>query len=149
MAVSLDNLKLKIMRAEFTKALEKKHVFTSVANNSFTGEINQKNDKVVLNQMGDITINTYAGTTITSQDLTLAQREIIADQDKYFSFKLDTLDFANDKSKLLAEAMRKAAYAANDDVDTDFAALYAQATTWHSIKLAYMLIHSPQHICFQ
>ncbi len=124
---SLDNLKLKIARAEFTKALTNKHVFTSVANNSFSGEINQKNDKVVMHQLGDITINSYAGTSITSQELTTSQKEIIADQDKYFSYTLDTLDFANDKGKLLTEAMRMAAYAANDDIDTDFAGLYAQA----------------------
>lgn len=123
----MDNLKLKIMRAEFTRALENAHVFTSTANTSFSGEINQKNDKVVLNQLGDITINDYDGTDITSQSLTLAQREIIADQDKYWSFDLDKMDYNNNKDALMSEAMRKAAYAANDTIDAAFAGLYAQA----------------------
>lgn len=124
----MDNLKKEIMRAGFSKALENKLVAQGTANNSFSGELNQLDDKVKLNQMGDITINSYtSGSSITSQALTLAQRELIADQDKYWSYTLDELDFNNDKSSIHSEAMRKAAYAANASIDTAMLALYAQA----------------------
>lgn len=124
----MHNFNLEILRAQLTRALENRLVFTGLANDSFSGEINQLNDKVKMNQLGNITINSYTdGTDITNQSLTDAQREIIADQDKYFSFVLDTLEYNNAKGAIMAEAMRKAAYAANSNVDQAFAALYADA----------------------
>lgn len=123
----MDNLKLKILKAGFTQALQKKHVFQSVANNEFSGQINQKGDKVVMDQVSPITINSYAGTSITSQSLFTAQREIIADQDDYWSFQLDTLEYNNLKNQIINEGMKNAAYAANDTIDAYIAALYAQA----------------------
>lgn len=124
----MDNFKLDLLRAQLTAALENKLVFTSVANSSFSGEINQKGDVVKLNQIGDITIGSYtSGSDITDQSLTSAQLQVTADQDKYFSFVLDTGEFNNAKSTILAEAMRKAAYAANANVDAYMAALYAEA----------------------
>jgi hypothetical protein len=124
----MHNFNLRLLRAGFTKALENKLVFASLANSTFSGEINQKNDTVKLIQLGDIDIGDYVdGTDITNQSLTDAQLELIADQDKYFSYTLDTLEYNNAKSGILNEAARKAAYAANSNVDTFFAAKYAQA----------------------
>jgi len=124
----MHNFNIKILRAQLLRALENKLVFTGLANNSFSGEINQKNDVVKLLQIGDIDINDYTdGTDTTQQTLTDAALEIIADQDKYFDFALDTLEFNNNKSAILAEAMRKAAYAMNNTIDAQFAALYASS----------------------
>ena len=124
----MHNFNLRMLKAGFTKALENKLVFASLANNSFSGQINQKNDIVKLIQLGNIDINSYVdGTGITNQALTDAQLEIIADQDKYFAYVLDTLEYNNDKNGILAESARKAAYAANSNVDLFFAGKYAQA----------------------
>lgn len=122
----LHNFNLRIMEAGYTKALEDKAVFTSIANNKFTGQINQKNDVVKMIQVGPITINAYTG-SVTTQSLSDAQREIIADQDGYFSFDLDTLEFNNVKSGLTSQAMSNAAYASNNSIDEYLAGLYAQA----------------------
>ncbi len=123
----MHNFNLMILRAGFTKALENALQFRALANSSFTGEINQKNDKVKLIQMGDIDINDYDGTDITVQELTDAARELIADRDKSFSYQLDTLEFNNVASGMLSESARKAADASNEEVDLFFASLYAQA----------------------
>jgi len=124
----MHNLNLKILRAGFTKALEDKAVFTGLANNTFTGQINQKNDIVKLVQVGDVDINTYTnGSSITVQSISDAALEIIADQDDYFAYSLDTLEYNNMKSALSAEYARKAAYAANNTIDEYIAALYASA----------------------
>ena len=121
----MHNFNLNILQAEFTKALEDRHVFASLANTSFSGQINQKNDIVRMIQIGDIDITAYTDVNITDQDLTDAQLEIIADQDNYFSYVLDTLEYANNKNGILSESARKAAYAMNDKVDTNLAGLYA------------------------
>jgi len=125
----MHNFNLRILRNSFVKALENKHVFQALANNTFSGEINQKNDVVKLIQMGSIDISSYTdGSSITNQALTNAQLELIADQDKYFAYVLDTLEYNNVKNGILSESARKAAYAANENVDDAFAALYASAS---------------------
>lgn len=131
----MHNLNLTILKAGFTIALQDKAVFTGLANNTFTGQINQLNDKVKLVQVGDIDINSYTdGSGITVQEVSDAALEIIADQDEYFAYSLDTLEFNNLKSQLSAEYARKAAYAANNSIDKAMAAKYADAkiknTAW-------------------
>lgn len=123
----MHNFNEEILMAQLTKALENKAVFTSVANNSFTGVITQKNDKVKMNQLGNITISPYAGTTISRQTLTDAQVELIANQDYYFAFDLDKLEYNNWQGVIMPEAMRKAAYAMNNTIDVAMAGMYAQA----------------------
>ena len=129
----MHNFNLRMLRAGFTKALQNSLEFTQLANQSFSGEINQKNDVVKLIQLGDIDIGSYVdGTDVTVQSLTDAQLEIIADQDNYFAYALDTLEFANNEGGILAEAARKAAYAANSTIDLRFAGLYADASITNS-----------------
>ena len=129
----MHNFNLRILRAGFTKALQNSLEFTQLANSSFSGEINQKNDVVKLLQMGDIDIGSYVdGTDVTVQSLTDAQLEIIADQDNYFAYALDTLEFNNNKGGILGEAARKAAYAANSTIDVRFAGLYADGLITNS-----------------
>lgn len=121
----MHNFNLRILKAEFTVGLKDRHVFASLANNSFSGLINQKNDAVKMIQMGPIDINSYTDSDITDQDLTDAQLEIIADQDNYFSYVLDTLEYANNKNGILSASGVEAAFAMNDTIDTNFASLYA------------------------
>lgn len=121
----MHNFNLRILKAEFTVGLKNRHVFTALANNSFSGLINQKNDVVKMIQMGPIDINSYSDSDITDQDLTDAQLEIIADQDNYFSYVLDTLEYANNKNGILNASGVEAAYAMNDTIDKNFAGLYA------------------------
>ena len=129
----MHNFNLEILRAEFTKALENRHVYAALANNSFSGDINQKNDVVKMIQMGAIDINSYTdGSSITNQSLTNAQLELIADQDKYFAYVLDTLEYNNNKNGILSESARKAAYAMNENIDDAFAALYASGLITNS-----------------
>ena len=117
-----------IIRAELLSALKKAKAFAPLANSTFSGQINQKNDKVKLIQVGNINIGDYVdGTDITNQALTDAALEIIADQDKYYAFTLDTLEFNNAKSGILNEAGINAADAVQDAVESYFAALYADA----------------------
>lgn len=124
----MHNFNDRLIRAALTKALENRLVFTGVANNSFSGEINQPNDIVQLNQMGDITVNSYTdGTDITNQEISLAALQITADQDKYIAPVLDTVKYNNDKATLLAEIQRKGGYAMNENVDQYIAALYDEA----------------------
>jgi len=124
----MHNFNERILRAGFIKALENKLVFSGLANSSFSGEINQKNDIVKLIQLGAIDISSYVdGTDITNQSLTDAALELIADQDKYFAYVLDTLEYNNVKNGILSEAARKAAYASMSNVDARFASLYGDA----------------------
>ena len=123
----MHNFNQKILQAGLTKALEDKAVFTGLANNTFSGQINQKNDIVKIVQAGDVDITAYTSSDITVQSIADAAREIIADQDAYWSFSLDTLEYNNVKGLLMQEYMRKAGYAANNSIDEFLAGKYAQA----------------------
>jgi hypothetical protein len=123
----MHNFNQKLLQAGFTKALEDKAVFTGLANSSFSGQINQKNDIVKIMQVGNVDITAYSSSDITVQSIADAAREIIADQDYYWSFSLDTLEFNNVKGALMQEYMRKAGYAANNSIDEFLAGKYAQA----------------------
>lgn len=127
--MALDNFIPKIWSGNLMKALDNVHVFASVANREYEGEIKGGGDTVKISQIGDIDVGTYTknSTSITVQELQDAQTELKIDQSKYFAFKIDDVDKAQQKPKVMQEAMRKAAYALKDTQDSYIAGLYGDA----------------------
>ncbi len=126
-----NNANLDLLSMEFLKALESPLVFSGVANTVVANGLLQKGDKKRLDQVPDITINSYTGSTITAQAMDLIASTIEITEDKYFAFDLDTVDYANLANGIAAEGMRKAAYAQMDNVDAYMAGIYAQAGITH------------------
>lgn len=104
-----------------------------IANRNYEGEISEFGDTVTINSVGRPTVSTYTpnSTTITPEQLTTAQRKLVVDQAKYFSFYVDDVDARQVRNDggLMSEAMMEAAFALGDTADQFIAGLYTGAAT--------------------
>lgn len=127
--MAINNFIPQIWSANLLSTLKKAQVFANYANRDYQGDISGAGDSVKISQIGDITIATYTknSTTITPQELQDAASILFIDQSKYFAFKIDDVDAAQSKPKVMTEAMDKAAYGLSDTQDTYIASLYASA----------------------
>lgn len=126
--MALQNFITTVLSANIMQSLRKAHVFASVANTEYNGVLRNLGDKVKVNQISDITINSYSkDTNITVQDLDDAALEIIADQAKYFAFKSNDVEAVQNKASVMTSSADQAAYGLADAVDQYFAGLYASA----------------------
>jgi hypothetical protein len=122
-----------IWAANLLSPLYKALVYGSVCNRDYEGEIANYGDSVKINEIGDITVNTFSkfentGSTSTAlswQALTAAQKMLMIDKAKYFAFAIDNVDSAQNKPNVMSEAMTRAAYAMADQIDQDIAAVIA------------------------
>jgi hypothetical protein len=126
--MSVDNFKPAIWKGEIIFTLRKTHVHAAVANSSFSGDIRAAGDRVKLNQVGDVTISTYTpnSTSISPEQLTDAQRELIVDQQKYFAFYVEDVDQAQANVEFMNSVSEQSAYGLRDTADQYMAGLYQQ-----------------------
>ena len=128
----LDNFTPTIWAKSLLSPLYKTLVWASLANRDYEGEINSLGDSVKINEIGDITVSDYSkfnttgstSTALTWQALTSAQKMLIIDKAKSFSFAIDNVDMAQNSPKVMAEAMTRAAYAIGNQIDQDVAAIF-------------------------
>ena len=127
--MSLSNFIPTIWAAEILKTFERSHVFASLCNRDYEGEITGAGDTVKISSIGDITISTYTknSTSITPEELQTAQTVLLIDQAKYFAFKVDNVDKAQANVNVMTRAMQKAAYGLSDTADAAIALMYAYA----------------------
>lgn len=128
-----------VWSAELLQALDKTLVFGSsnVANRDYEGDISGFGDTVHINSVSDPTIGTYTAnsTTITPEELTTAQRNLVIDQAKYFAFYVDDVDArqVRNDGALMSEAMRRAGYKLRDTADQFIAGLYTGVASANAI----------------
>ena len=117
--MALDNFIPTIWSAKIFQELQNKHVYAALCNRDYEGEIKDFGDTVKINSIGDIEVDDYTknSTVIEPQELTDASMLLKIDQAKYFAFKVDDVDKAQQNPKVMGEAMRKAAYALRNEVD--------------------------------
>lgn len=129
--MSLNHFIPTIWSAKLFSELDKAHVLVARCNRDYEGEISQFGDSVKINAIGDITVSDYTKntTSVSAQELSDAQTILEIDQNKYFAFFVDDIDKAQQKPKVMGEAMRKAAYALRDASDTFVASKHAEAGT--------------------
>jgi hypothetical protein len=127
--MALDNFIPSIWSANIHQALENNLVAVRTANRSYEGEIKNAGDRVKINMFSDPTIASYTknSTTVTPENLTASQRELIVDQAKYFAFEVDDVDAAQANMDLVSEPLRRAGYLLADTADAYLLGLYAQA----------------------
>ena len=129
--MSITNFNPTIWSKAFLENLNKAHVFADCMNRDFEGEIKAQGDTVKISSIGRITVKDYtrnagAGNTAASPTIAGIDRpEILVgaslfltiDQAKYFNFEIDDADAYQQTPKLMAKAMREAAYSMKDKVD--------------------------------
>lgn len=108
--------------------IDKSLVFRNVVNTDYQGEITGAGQIVKINEIGDITVNSYTeDTDITIQTLTGAQKEMVIDQKKYFAFNVDDVLAAQSNANIMQSAMQKAGFAMADEIDQHIAGKYTEA----------------------
>ena len=133
--MAIDNFIPQIWSARLLENLNKTHVFASVCNKAYTGDIRAFGDRVHINGIGRITIGDYTKNTDIGapETLTDAQKTLIIDQGKYFNFQIDDIDAAQQTPKLMDAAMREAAYGLADVADKYIANLYSDESITNTI----------------
>lgn len=127
--MAIQNFIPRVWSSNLISVLQKEHVYGFVATREYEGDIKQAGDSVVVSQIGAITVAAYTknATSITPQELSDAGTLIFINQSNYFAFKIDDVEVAQSKPKVMQEAMKQAAYSLNDTQDAYIAGLYAQA----------------------
>jgi hypothetical protein len=129
--MSLDQFIPQIWSARLMQGLQKQLIYgqSGVVNKDYEGEIAEAGDRVHIHSIGDITISDYTrdATVLNYELLTDERRTLLIDQSKYFAFKVDDLDVAQQKPKVIDGASQRATYHMADVADKFLAAKYADA----------------------
>jgi len=126
--MGLENFIPKLWSAKMLVRLRKSLVFGNIVNTDYEGEITGMGDTVHINEIGPITVSDYTKYGALSwQALTSAQKTLLIDQAKSFSFAIDDIDTIQQKPKVMNEAMQEAAYAISDTIDQYIASKYTDS----------------------
>ncbi len=128
--MSLNNFIPAVWSARIYEALRKAFVYAQegVINRDWEGEITAVGDTVKINSISDPTITDYVkNTDMTAPEvLTDAQRTLTITQAKAFHFYIDDVDKAQQKPKVMDNAMSRAAYRFSDITDQYVASVMYQ-----------------------
>jgi len=118
----------KLLQAKFYKS----SVLPAISNTDYEGEISGQGDKVHIRTVPSVTINDYTG-SITNADLSTSTVELLIDQAKYYSFKVDDIVAAQADIDMLEAASADAAEGMRIAVETAvLASVVSGATTIES-----------------
>lgn len=122
--MAFSNFIPEIWSARLLEHLDKVHVYASLMNRDYEGEIRAYGDTVHINQVGDITISDYTGADIAApEELDSTMQDLVIDKAKYFNFQIKDVDNAQSNPKLVDAAMQRASYGMNDIIDQYLASL--------------------------
>jgi N4-gp56 family major capsid protein len=101
-----------------------------IVNRDYEGEIAGAGSSVKINSIGAVTVTDYTKNTdhAAPETLTDAQRTLLIDQQKMYNFQIDSVDAAQQKPKVMDEAMKEAAFALAKVTDSFIASLYTGFT---------------------
>lgn len=122
--MAYENFIPEIWSARLLGHLDKVHVYASLMNRDYEGEIRTMGDKVHINQIGDVTISTYDGSDLSDpEELNSEQTTLEIDQGRAFNFQIKDIDNAQTNPKPMDAAMQRASYGMNDAIDAYLATL--------------------------
>lgn len=126
--MSISRFRPEIWSANLLVALRKALVYGSpmIVNKDYEGEIAEAGDTVRITSISRPAIGTYVPnvTVITFPELTDAQRTLVIDQAKYWSFSVDDVDARQAMGNVMPQAADEAAYALADTIDQYIASFY-------------------------
>jgi N4-gp56 family major capsid protein len=121
-----------VWSARVLAKLEKSLVFgqPGVVNRDYEGDIRADGDRVHVHAFNDLTTGTYTkdSTTITYESLTDTRVTLLIDQSKYFAFRIDDINAAQMRPKLIDAAADRAAYQLAETADRYISGLYTGAS---------------------
>ena len=126
--MAITRFRPQIWSAMTLQATETKLVYGSpaIVNRNYEGEIADAGDTVKITSISDPTVSTYVpnSTSITPEELTDAQRNLVIDQAKYVAYRVDDVDARQSKGNVMPEATRRAGYQLAKTADSSIASLY-------------------------
>jgi len=125
--VTIDNVIPTVWAAKLLKNLNDAHVYANCLNRDYEGDIKQQGDTVKIHTIGRVTVAAYVKnvTAITPQTLQDAGLMLDIEYADYFCFEIDDVDKAQQKPKIMGDAMQEAGWALSDTADAVLAALLA------------------------
>ena len=120
-----------VWSARILEGLKKNLVYgqAGVVNRDYQGDISDAGDRVHIHGVGPITVGNYTRnlTALTYEELTDSRQTLLIDQSKYFAFRVDDVDQAQTKPKVMDAASREASYSLANVADQFLAGKYAEA----------------------
>ena len=106
--MGLENFIPQIWSVKLFVRLRKALVFGNIVNTDYEGEITGAGDTVKINEIGPVTVSDYTKySALTWQELTSAQKSLLIDQQKSFSFTIGAGPFLSSNHRLsLSNATR-------------------------------------------
>jgi N4-gp56 family major capsid protein len=113
--------------ARLLTTLSNAHVFASVSNRDYEGQISNAGDTVRINNITDPTVAAYVPNTtvISPEELTTTDQTLVIDQAQHFAFYVDDVDARQAAGDLIGVATDRAAYKLRDVSDAFLSALLA------------------------
>lgn len=124
--MSIENFKPTIWSDLIFIEYDKSLVFASLTNRDYEGEIQGYGDKVKINEIGEVTTNTYSG-TVTYETPSDASKFLLIDQQKYAAVSVEDVDNAQAKPKVMGRIANRIGYSLAEDMDTFVAGLADEA----------------------
>jgi len=123
--MTINNFIPTVWAAQVLKNLNDEHVYASCCNRDFEGDIRDKGDSVKINSIGRVAVQAYTknGSLTGPETLDDAQQVLLIDQAQAINFEIDDIDKKQQTPKLMAEAMREAAWSLADTADAYLAAV--------------------------
>lgn len=123
--MTINNIIPTLWAGRLLQHLNDAHVYANVVNRDYEGDIKAWGDSVKINSIGRVTIRSYTkGSAITGPEtLQDSALWLLIDQGDYFNFIIDDADKAQQKPKIMSEAMREASWGIGDSIDVFLATL--------------------------
>jgi len=138
--MAITNMISSVWSSRLLEGLEKSLVFgqSGVIGTEYEGEIRNEGDRVHIHSFNDLTIGTYTRntTTISYELLTYSRQTLLIDQSKFFAFKVDDLDAAQMKPKVVDAATGRASYQLAETADRYLAGLHSGITNFTATSQA-------------
>lgn len=117
--MSVTNFNATVWSGVILQNLRKAHVAAGAANRNYEGDITQFGDRVKINNIQAITSKEYTtNSDIDGPDeLTGEEQFLDINQRRYINFQIDDVDQAQQRPKIMSEAMAEASHALSDDAD--------------------------------
>jgi N4-gp56 family major capsid protein len=128
----ITNMIPQVWSARILGKLEKRLVYAqpAVVRRDFEGEIRADGDRVHFHSFNDLTIGTYVkdSTVLAYENLTDSRVTLIIDQSKFFAFRVDDVNAAQMRPKIIDAAADRASYQLAQVADAYVASLYTGAS---------------------
>ena len=129
--MTLNNMTPVLWAGRLLSNLNDAHVYANALNRDYEGEIRVMGDRVRINSIGRVTINTFTKNAALNAPETLDDSyvNLIIDQGDYFNFEIDDVDKAQHKVTVMDDVMKEAAWGLADVADAFIAALLVAGTS--------------------